>query len=116
MIKKIKDKNNPLAISMNIYLSHLQFERRLSENTVSAYGHDLKRYIKFLFIIKNIKSPSKIEYTDIEVFIKNLLIQKKEINKYSQPKYSSLIRFVSSIRGYHKYLLSRLRHIHNPYN
>ena len=104
MIKKTKDNNNPLANSVNVYLAHLQFERRLSENTVRAYSHDLKRYIKFLFIVNNIKSPSKIEHNDIEVFIKKLLIQKKEIKKYSQPKYTSLSRFVSSIRGYHKYL------------
>ena len=104
MINKTKDKSNSLANSVNIYLAHLQFERRLSENTVRAYSHDLKRYIQFLFIVKNIKSPPKIEHKDIEAFIKELLIQKKEIKKSSQPKYSSLSRFVASIRGYHKYL------------
>ena len=41
--------NNPLISSVNKYLSHLQFVRRLSGNTVSAYRHDLRRYIKFLF-------------------------------------------------------------------
>ena len=97
MLKKIKDINNPLEKSVNIYLSHLQFERRLSRNTVRAYSQDLKRYIKFLFVVKNIQSPSKIENIDIDVFIKYL----------SQPKCSSLSRFVSSIRGYHKYLYEK---------
>ena len=61
--------NNPLVNSVNVYLAHLKFERRLSENTVRAYDHDLKKYIKFLFRVKNIKSPSKIEHKDIEIFI-----------------------------------------------
>ena len=79
MIKKIKDKNNPLANSMNIYLAHLQFERRLSENTISAYRNDLKRYINYLFRENNIKSPSIIEYRDIEIYIESIVIKAKEL-------------------------------------
>ena len=67
---KAKDKYNPLIKSVNVYLAHLQFERRLSINTVIAYSHDLKRYINFLSSVKKITTPSKIEYKDIEYFIK----------------------------------------------
>ena len=31
------------------YLAHLQFERRLSNNTLYAYNHDLKKYTNYLF-------------------------------------------------------------------
>ena len=64
-----KNINNPLLSSINEYLAHLQFERRLSLNTVKSYNHDLKKYIKFLYTKENIKSPSIIDHKIIEKFI-----------------------------------------------
>ena len=43
---------NPLWDTVVEYLSHLEFERRLSENTISAYKHDI---IRFLFHQLNIQ-------------------------------------------------------------
>ena len=65
---------------------------------------DLKRYIKFLCINKNIKSPLNIEHSDIEKFIKSLYIQKTNSKKVKQHKPASLKRCISSLRGYHQYL------------
>ena len=96
--------NNPLISSVNKYLSHIQFVRRLSGNTVSAYRHDLRKYIKFLFIQRNIKSPSNIKHSDIEKYIKSIYIQKENSENIKQHKPASLNRFISSIRGYHQYL------------
>lgn len=102
MIKK--NINNPLLSSINEYLAHLQFERRLSVNTVKSYNHDLKKYIKFLYTKENIKSPSIIDYKIIEKFIKSISIQKKPDEKIKKPKTTSLTRYISSIRGYHQFL------------
>ena len=40
---------NPLSHYVNEYLLHLQFERRLSENTLSAYKQELTSYINTLY-------------------------------------------------------------------
>ena len=56
------ERNNPLWELATEYLSHLQFERRLSNNTLYAYKLDLKKYTHFLFselLNKNITSLSK---------------------------------------------------------
>ena len=104
MQKKNKYKNNPLSSSVNEYISHLQFERRLSDNTIKAYSWDLNRYIKFLSIEINIKSPSQIKYRHIEKYLKSIFIQEKGSNKEKYPKSSSLNRFISSIRSFHQFL------------
>ena len=38
------ESKNPLWELATEYLSHLQFERRLSNNTIYSYSHDLKKY------------------------------------------------------------------------
>ena len=34
------------------YLVLLQFEKRLSKNTIEAYWNDLKRYINYFFLLR----------------------------------------------------------------
>ena len=95
--------NNQLTNSVDKYLTHLQFERRLSKNTIKAYSHDLKNYIKFLILIKKIKNPSKIKLNDIETFIKTIN-KINNTNNSIKLRNSTINRFISSIRGYHQYL------------
>ena len=104
MQNKIHKKNNPFQCSVDEYLAHLKFERRLSKNTISAYSHDLNRYIEFLFIEKNLQSLSVIELRDIEKFLKSIVKNKKLSKNITYPKSSTMNRFISSIRGYHQYL------------
>ena len=96
--------NYPLFSSVNEYISHLQFERRLSDNTIKAYSWDLNRYIKFLSNEINIKSPSQIKFRHIEKYLKSIYIYEKGSNKEKNPKSSSLNRFISSIRSFHQFL------------
>ena len=67
-----KKKNNPLWDPAFEYLSHLQFERRLSENTISAYKYDLTRYTAFLYNDLGINNVANICYDHIEKFVKSL--------------------------------------------
>ena len=60
MNKKDNEDSNPLLLSVNQYLTHLQFERRLSSNTVISYRYDLKRYIEYLFKKKNIQQVLRV--------------------------------------------------------
>ena len=97
-------KKNPLWDSVYEYINHLQFERRLSLNTLYAYKNDLKIYTDFLFNDLNIISIDMILFAHIKKFVES-------INNISEPKKtervrksSSIHRLFSSIRGFHQYL------------
>ena len=66
------ERNNPLWELATEYLSHLQFERRLSNNTLYAYNLDLKKYTHFLFSELHLTSINSIKASHIENFVKDL--------------------------------------------
>ena len=97
-------RNNPLWELATEYLSHLQFERRLSTNTLNAYNHDLKKYTNFMFDKLQLTSIDSIQSSHIEYFV-NKLSNKPNIDKKEGLKKSSSIhRLFSTIRGFHQYL------------
>ena len=49
------DQKKALWDTVYEYLSHLQFERRLSDNTLYAYKYDLKTYTDYLYNSLGIK-------------------------------------------------------------
>ncbi len=78
------------------FLNHLSLERGLSSNTIESYRRDLKRYIKFLQD-KKIKSVEKIaqeHITSLMVLLRDMGLSAK-----------SIVRNLSSIRGFHKFLV-----------
>ena len=103
MNKKTKKYNILLNIAKK-YILYLQFERRLSINTTNAYYHDIEKYVIFLFDNYNITSPNKIYKTHIDKYLKKCLkyLPGSENKEY---KGSSLSRNISSIKGFHDYLL-----------
>ena len=101
MIKYSTSENiNPLWDFATEYLSHLQFERRLSNNTLHAYRHDLKKYTNYLYNKINLTSFEKIQFSHIEKFIKYLNTDTK---LEGLKKSSSVHRLYSTIRGFHQY-------------
>ncbi len=106
-MEKVKQLNdNKLDNYAKKYLIHLQFERRLSKNTIESYWSDLKRYINYLNDIFNINNPKKIRIKHIKEFAN--LLNTIPIIKSGNSGVSSntLHRSFSSIRGFHKYLLN----------
>ena len=100
----INKRKNPLCNFVYEYITHLQFERRLSSNTLYAYKYDLKKYTDYLFNDLDILSINTIQPPHIEHFVKS-------INNYSASekykgtrKSSTIHRIFSSIRGFHQYL------------
>ena len=79
------------------YLNFLRIEKNLSENSISAYKTDLERYLSYL-AARNIKRLSQIE----EKHVRKLIQTMSELGLNS----SSLSRNLSSIRSFHKFLLS----------
>ena len=67
-----KEDNHPILKLVRTYLIHLQFERRLSKNTIQSYWLDLKRYTDFLYENNNLKKPENISLAHIRNFIKSL--------------------------------------------
>ena len=59
-MKKNKNNDNLLDQYAKKYLLFLQFEKKLSKNTIEAYWGDLKRYINYLNDIFDIRLPNKI--------------------------------------------------------
>ena len=88
------------------YLVYLQYEKRLELNTINSYWYDLEKYICYLSDILNISDINKIKKKHIVSFLSSLNYYRKVDDKirYSE---SSLSRYVSSIKGFHFYLLEQ---------
>jgi integrase/recombinase XerD len=98
------ERNNPLWELATEYLSHLQFERRLSNNTLYAYNLDLKKYTHFLFSELHLTSINSIKASHIENFVKDLNNAGIMDTKSDLKKSSTIHRLFSTIRGFHQYL------------
>ncbi len=98
------ERKNPLWELATEYLSHLQFERRLSNNTLYAYNYDLKKYINFMYNELQLMSIDSIQSAHLEKFVNELSDTPKMDNKEGIKKSSSIHRLFSTIRGFHQYL------------
>jgi integrase/recombinase XerD len=83
------------------YLNILKLEKNLSENTILSYKNDLSAFISFIKNDFNIDDPEKISYNHVSSFFKLLY----ELGLTG----SSAARYLSSLKGFFKYLT------HNEY-
>lgn len=88
-----------LERSLERYLRHVSIERGLSTNTVAAYRRDLTAYLASL-AAHGITSPAAIASEDVAAFARELRTRQE-----SQLAASSTARMLSSVRGFHRYLL-----------
>ena len=92
------------------YLLSLQYEKGLSPETVKAYSSDLTKYSNYLDERYSISDPNQIFMKHIKSFLSTYLKyykdKDKSLNTVQEYKVSTLSRYFSSIRGFHKYLLS----------
>ncbi len=87
------------------FLNHLSLEVGLSANTIDSYGRDLKRYIEFLQERK-VDSVDKITgkyITDLIVLMSKMGLRP-----------SSIARNLTSIRSFHKFLVTEGYSDSNP--
>ena len=89
---------------LNEYLLHLQFERRLSNNTISSYKNDLSKYINYITNILKINSINSIRSNDINKFSISISNIRLDDENSVLLKPSTIHRLFSSIRGFHQYL------------
>ena len=88
-----------LDICLDRYLRHLVVERGLSTNTVAAYRRDLTGYLGFLGRA-GIETASAIGQADVSAYVSEL--RTREDGALTA---SSTARMLSSVRGFHRYLL-----------
>ncbi len=85
--------------SLERYLRHVSIERGLAVNTVAAYRRDLTAYLDFL-LVRGITSPLAVGSGDVSAFSRELRTRSD-----AQLAASSTARMLSSVRGFHRYLL-----------
>lgn len=87
-----------LEKSLDRYLRHVAIERGLSKNTVAAYRRDLTAYLALLST-RGIDAPESIAQADVAAFAHELRTRDVPLTA------SSTARMLSSVRGFHRYLL-----------
>ena len=111
-----KNLNNLEETQINItikkYILYLKFYRRLSDNTISGYTYDLIKYSKYMKNECRKKIIKSIKLSDIKNFIQ--FIQTKKNNKNIVMKPMSVRRIISSIKGYHQFLVDENFTKYNP--
>jgi integrase/recombinase XerD len=88
---------SPLEPALDLFLSHVRVEKGLSENTVEAYGHDLRRYLQHLERA-GIRTWDAVGRPQIRAHLEELL--RAGLSARSQA------RSLSAIRQLHKLLLT----------
>jgi integrase/recombinase XerC len=93
-------------LMVNSFLKYLQYEKRFSQHTITAYSIDLDQFAKFL----------KFHYNDTKIIdadhkmIRDWMVSLVEEN--NTPR--SINRKIASLRSYYKFLLKRERINHDP--
>lgn len=93
----IKELPKRLLNNQKSFLNYLRFEKGLSENTLTSYKLDIDKYIQFLqgFDITNFNNVSLDDISKFLILLSDIGLET-----------SSKSRYLSSIRGLHKFLLS----------
>lgn len=79
------------------FKAHLQLEKSLSDNSVGAYLHDIKKLTDYFQQTKHLKTPGEVKLKDLERFLK--WINESNMTPASQA------RIISGIRAFYKYCI-----------
>jgi integrase/recombinase XerD len=85
-----------LQSNTHVFLSYLRVEKGLAQNTILAYGRDLKRFAAFLLTRKKTQI-AEITRDDIVDFLSSLYKEKLDSR--------SVARYLVTLRGFFKYAL-----------
>ncbi len=108
------DQVNPHHQAAKEYLLHLQFERRLSSNTIEAYWVDLRDYTDFLFFECKVSDFPDIDEEVIRSYVRHLMDPIKTGDSVRTRKSSSVHRAFSALRGFHLFLIETGRCKQDP--
>jgi len=94
-----------LLNQVKIYLAYLQYERKLSTNTIKSYLFDLKHFIDFIVSQYNVKVIEEVRSKHIRGYITSLNTYMYN-NIIFEKQNSSINRAISSVKNYFKYLVN----------
>lgn len=94
-------------INVDLFLQYLQYEKRCSTLTVSAYRQDLQQFLSFVEETQGITEIGEITSDTIRIWILTLL----EDNGISA---RSVNRKISSLKAFYRYETRQHRIIHDP--
>ncbi|MCB0279410.1 MAG: site-specific tyrosine recombinase XerD [Calditrichaeota bacterium] len=81
---------------LKLYLDHIQFEKQVSDHTLTNYRHNILRYVQFLESLGKADNPDKITAKELREFIHLL----SELGLES----SSLARNLSAVKSFHQFM------------
>ena len=90
---------------VKIYLSYLQYERKLSSNTVDSYLFDLKFFIEYMQDKYDTKTYDSITAKQLRDYIKSLSMYTFNEIVFER-KNSSINRSISTLKSFFKYLIN----------
>jgi integrase/recombinase XerD len=93
----------PLARDLDLYLRHVSIERGLAPNTVAAYRRDLGGYVEWLGA-RGIGEVVDVSQQQVSEYVRELGTREE-----TPLTASSLARVLSSVRGWHRFLLEEGR-------
>ncbi|RFS14220.1 tyrosine-type recombinase/integrase [Emticicia sp. C21] len=84
---------------VSYFLQHIQFEKRLSHHTITAYESDMKQFSLYLQFQYELKEPEKADSQMIRSWIASMAEEKMD-NR-------SINRKIATLRSYYNFLLRR---------
>jgi integrase/recombinase XerD len=93
----------PLARDLDLYLRHVSIERGLAPNTVAAYRRDLGGYVEWLGA-RGMGEVVDVSQQQVSEYVRELGTREE-----TPLTASSLARVLSSVRGWHRFLLEEGR-------
>ena len=89
------------SAAVRAYLDHLAAERGVAANTLSSYGRDLQRYLRFLDV-RGRASMSAVDAGDVGAFLAHL---REGDTEHPPLSAASAARAVIAVRGLHRFAL-----------
>lgn len=84
---------------VNLFLQYLQYEKRYSPHTVSAYQRDVEQFAQYLSTAYELPAPDEANFPMIRSWIVSLVEQKMEA--------TSINRKIATLRTFFKFLLKK---------
>jgi integrase/recombinase XerC len=84
-------------MTVDDFLQHIRFEKRLSHHTVTAYKNDLEQFTAFLLTECALDQPAQADFRHIRSWIVSMV--EAELDK------SSINRKIATLRNYYGFLL-----------
>jgi integrase/recombinase XerD len=88
--------------SVDEFISHLQFEKGLAANTVSAYRRDLSVWRRYL--VERSLAPNQVEARHVTDYLERLRTGRKPATKRYSP--TSVARMLVALRAFYRFLVS----------